>query len=57
MNWTVLWPLVLVVTLVLFAAMAVLVTILGARDIRRLLAHLREPSNDHASRTSSDSTT
>lgn len=47
MNWITLWPLVLFVTLGLFAVMAVLVTVLGARDIRRLLAHLREsPDSD-----------
>ena len=54
MNWTTLWPLVLVLTLVLFTAMAILVTVLGARDIRRLLAHLRDPSSDDESRDSPD---
>ena len=54
MNWITLWPLVLILTLVLFGAMAVLVTILGARDVRRLLAHLRDPSSDEDSRNTPD---
>jgi hypothetical protein len=40
MNWELLWKVVLLATLAAFAAMAVLVTIGGARDIRRLLRRL-----------------
>ncbi len=40
------WKLVLVVMLGLFAVMAVAGTILGARDIRRLMGHLRNPDRE-----------
>ena len=40
--WSQLWQVTLVVSLVVFAGMAVLVTIGGARDIQRLLKRLRE---------------
>ncbi len=43
MDWTLLWKIMLVTLLGLFALMAVAGTIFGARDIRRLLAHLRNP--------------
>lgn len=41
MDWTLFWKLMFVVMLGLFALMAVAGTVLGARDIRRLMTHLR----------------
>lgn len=46
MDWTLIWKTMLVIMLVLFALMAVAGTIFGAFDIRRLLAHLRNPDVD-----------
>ena len=46
MDWTLLWKTMLVVMLGLFAVMAVITTVLGAGDIRRLMAHLRNPEED-----------
>lgn len=46
MNWPLLWTLMFVVMLALFACMAVLGTIFGARDIRRLMKHLRHPEDE-----------
>lgn len=43
--WIWLWKFVLIVSVGLFATMAVVVTIGGARDIRKLLRRLRD---DHA---------
>lgn len=42
MSWELLWKVVLVAVVGLFALMAILVTVLGARDIRKLLRGLRE---------------
>ena len=42
MSWELLWKIVLIGVVGLFALMAVLVTVLGARDIRKLLRGLRE---------------
>lgn len=42
MNWELIWKFVLVTILTVFAAMSVLVTIFGARDIKRLLVQLDE---------------
>ena len=50
--WIVLWKAVLVVGLGLFAALAVVVTVGGARDVHRLLATLRE---EHRRSQESDS--
>jgi hypothetical protein len=40
--WILLWKVVLIVGLGLFATLAVVVTVGGARDVRRLLATLRD---------------
>ena len=40
--WVVLWQVLLIVALGLFAALAIVVTIGGAIDIRRLLKTLRD---------------
>ena len=53
MNWMLLWKIVFVVVLALFATMTVLTTIYGARDVRRLLRSLDE---DQADRDQKDST-
>ena len=49
--WELIWKVVLVGILAIFTVMSVMVTILGARDIRRLLSSLRdaedETINDH----------
>ena len=42
MTWELIWKLVFVIVLVTFAVMSVVVTVLGARDIKRLLQHLRD---------------
>lgn len=46
MDWTFFWKLMLIVMIGLFAAMAVAGTIFGARDVKRLLAHLKNPRED-----------
>ena len=46
MNWPFLWTLMFAVMLTLFAGMAVLGTVFGARDIRRLMKHLRHPEDE-----------
>lgn len=40
--WILLWKAVLIIGLALFATLAVVVTVGGALDVRRLLATLRE---------------
>ncbi|MEW4528774.1 hypothetical protein [Maioricimonas sp. JC845] len=42
MNWQLIWQIVLIAVLAMFAVLSVAVTILGALDIRRLLASLGE---------------
>ena len=42
MFWIGLWKFMLVASLIVFSCMSVWVTIGGARDIKRLLAKLRE---------------
>lgn len=42
MTWELLWKTFFVGVLALFSGMSVLVTVLGARDIRRLLRGLRD---------------
>ncbi|MEX2579842.1 MAG: hypothetical protein WD342_12360 [Verrucomicrobiales bacterium] len=56
MDWTLLWKLMLVVMLGLFAVMAVFGTILGGRDVRRLLKHLRQPEADEETETETEAT-
>ncbi|MCB1232544.1 MAG: hypothetical protein KDN19_20015 [Verrucomicrobiae bacterium] len=46
MDWTFFWKLMLIVMLGLFALMAIAGTIFGAFDIRRLMAHLRNPDEN-----------
>ena len=45
MTWILLWKTILILTLASFTVMAVFVTVLGARDIRKLLAALRQPED------------
>lgn len=40
MTWMLLWKVMFVVVMLVFAVMATLVTVLGARDIRKLLKAL-----------------
>jgi len=42
MSWMLLWKIVLIGGIGLFAALAVVVTIGGARDVRKLFQTLRE---------------
>lgn len=42
MNWQLLWQIVFISVLILFAVMAVLTTIYGARDVKKLLKELDE---------------
>ena len=55
--WVLLWKLVFIVTVLLFAGLSVWVTIQGAKDIKALLKRLRErhperlshePVDDHS---------
>ena len=49
MTWILFWKIILILALAAFAVMVVLVTIFGARDIKRLLAalgHLEDDSLD-----------
>ena len=46
MSWMLLWKIVLLFTIGCFAVMAVVVTIGGAGDIRRLFQRLREDERD-----------
>jgi len=46
MNWEWIWKIVFVLVTGLFAVMAILVTILGARDVRRLLQSLQDDEDD-----------
>ncbi|MEO2031736.1 MAG: hypothetical protein ABGZ35_06600 [Planctomycetaceae bacterium] len=50
MNWQLIWQVVFVGLLFGFGGMSVLVIINGARDVRRLIAHLEEARNpaDHS---------
>lgn len=45
MNWELIWKVVFIGVVVVFAMMSVLVTVLGAKDIKRLLQHLSDTSN------------
>ncbi len=42
MTWMLFWKILFIAVMAVFTVMSVLVTVLGARDIRRLLAGLRE---------------
>lgn len=46
MNWILIWKVCLLASLALFACMAVIVTIGGAADIRKLLRSLEESRDD-----------
>ncbi len=46
MTWMLFWKICFVVVLGVFALMAVLVTLLGARDVRALLRRLKNRSED-----------
>ena len=46
MTWELFWKCVLVGVLGLFSLMSVLVTVLGARDIARLIRRLRDEEDD-----------
>ncbi|NNE90147.1 MAG: hypothetical protein HKN23_00725 [Verrucomicrobiales bacterium] len=46
MTWQLFWQIFLFGVLGIFAVMAVLVTILGARDIRKLIRGLKENDED-----------
>ena len=46
MTWELLWKVVLVSTIGLFALMSLFVTFLGARDIKRLIRKLEDPTED-----------
>ncbi len=42
MTWMLFWKILFIAVMVVFTVMSVLVTVLGAGDIRRLLAGLRD---------------
>lgn len=42
MTWILFWKVCFVVVLAIFAVMALLVTVLGARDVKKLLRALRD---------------
>lgn len=46
MSWELLWKVVLIAVVGAFSLMAILVTILGARDIKKLLRKLRDEEDD-----------
>jgi hypothetical protein len=46
MSWELLWKIVLIGVVGAFSLMAVLVTILGARDIRKLIKKLRDEEEE-----------
>ena len=46
MTWVLVWKIVFIGFLTTFAVMSVFVTILGARDIKRLLGSLRSQQLD-----------
>jgi len=46
MNWALLWQVVLVASLLMFAGMAVITAIGGAADIRKLFRRLRKEDID-----------
>ena len=42
MSWMLFWKILFIAVMAVFTLMAVLVTVLGARDVRRLIAGLRD---------------
>ncbi|MFK5924540.1 MAG: hypothetical protein QM496_20380 [Verrucomicrobiota bacterium] len=46
MTWILLWKTLFVVVMIVFALMSVLVTVFGAKDIKKLLKALSEESED-----------
>jgi hypothetical protein len=46
MTWELIWKLVFIIVLSTFGVMSIVVTILGARDIKRLLRHLRDQDQE-----------
>jgi hypothetical protein len=46
MTWILFWKSILILAFAIFAVMAVFVTVLGARDIRKLLTALRDRGGD-----------
>ncbi|MEZ6131779.1 MAG: hypothetical protein R3C59_24230 [Planctomycetaceae bacterium] len=46
MNWEWIWKVVFIVVTSLFALMSVLVTILGALDVKRLLQRLKDANDE-----------
>lgn len=46
MTWELFWKIVLIGVVSAFAIMAVLVTVLGGRDVRKLLVKLREEKDE-----------
>lgn len=53
-SWILLWKIVLIVGVGLFAALAVVVTIGGFFDVRRLFRILHQQQADQAAQTESD---
>lgn len=53
MTWMLFWQILFIAVMVVFTLMSVMVTVLGARDIRRLLAGLRDDA-EIAARLSAD---
>lgn len=45
MSWILLWKLLFIVVMAVFIVMAFLVTVLGARDIRRMITELKEDAD------------
>ena len=48
MSWMLFWKICFVLVLGAFAVLAVLVSWLGARDVRELFRRLRDESNDES---------
>ena len=46
MTWELIWKLVFIIVLSSFAVMSIVVTVLGARDIKRLLQQLRDEDEE-----------
>ncbi len=46
MNWMLIWKIVFVGVLAVFAVMAVMTTIYGARDIKKMLRELDEEKDE-----------
>ena len=46
MSWMLLWKVMFVVVMLVFSVMALLVTVLGARDIKKLLKALEEKGEE-----------